>query len=403
MRFIFFDPPYSNFFNDLGLKLKGQGHEVTWIGSPVCDWFFYPNLASAKRQSTNISCHISDEELAELVVSTPSLANHSKHILTSREVYLICRHIRRYLKRINLTDIGIFYNDCRWNHAVLIAIFRKLKIRYFVFERGPIRSLTCSVDSCGVNARSKFYNAQQLSSPSNEIFDLSPRKQVPFLRSRFVIYYILRLISDNLLSLRGISNNKPDKLHYLKLLLGKFKKRNINPKINYIDKLLVALQIESDSQIVLGSSFNSNQEFIDFVVREASNLALGEKKILFKQHPLDTNEYEFYGHEVLPLHQSIELAHLSGIITINSTMGFEGLLNNVPVLTLGESFYTRDNWVYCERDICRFMTEAMLPKSTSEEIMAAVLGNYAMPGDIFNYCTADLEFISAKILAEIQE
>ena len=40
-----------------------------------------------------------------------------------------------------------------------------------------------------------------------------------------------------------------------------------------------------------------------------------------------------------------------GVITLNSTTGFEALIKNIPVMTLGHEFYCKDNLTYIVRDL----------------------------------------------------
>ena len=78
------------------------------------------------------------------------------------------------------------------------------------------------------------------------------------------------------------------------------------------------------------------------------------------------------------------------VVTINSTVGFEALLSNVPVLCLGESFYTFTDWVYSESEADSFFKDSRNAKETGDNVIDEMLGSYMLPGDIYHFNDDDL-------------
>ena len=110
------------------------------------------------------------------------------------------------------------------------------------------------------------------------------------------------------------------------------------------DFVFVPFQVESDSQIVRHSKrIKKMQQLVDYVC------AFIPDKVIFKIHPKDNpGEIKFptrcklyrtgTTHDFLP--------KCKYVVTINSTVGVEGLSYNKPVINLGDAFYESRKMTY---------------------------------------------------------
>jgi len=131
------------------------------------------------------------------------------------------------------------------------------------------------------------------------------------------------------------------------------------------------LQVRSDSQLTIHSPIYANrldQAIAD--VRAALSRVAPQLRLVVKLHPadLDKTDYdplaESYpdliwvgGGDVRPLLQRAEC-----VVTVNSTVGIEGLIFDTPVVTLGNNFYVRQGLVHpvTERDqLASRLTQAL--------------------------------------------
>lgn len=105
------------------------------------------------------------------------------------------------------------------------------------------------------------------------------------------------------------------------------------------DYILVPLQIQSDSNVHLYSSYGNNmQQFIDDVISDFPG-----ERLVFKAHPLDKNAktYNYHGFETSS-EDFISLALQAKLVCgINSTTLFEARLADIPVRFYGDSLLTQ--------------------------------------------------------------
>ncbi len=116
--------------------------------------------------------------------------------------------------------------------------------------------------------------------------------------------------------------------------------------------IFVPFQVDTDSQILLFSPWiKTMQQLFAEMKQIQSNLS--GVKLVFKEHPSSPIDYRHL-HSQLSQDQGIfandfstqELIDRSElIVTINSTVGIEGLLRNKKVISLGEAFYNIEGLV----------------------------------------------------------
>ena len=164
----------------------------------------------------------------------------------------------------------------------------------------------------------------------------------------------LRISSDLL------ENKHNSPLSQSQLFDGKFDFQEVNfyssTETNPSKKVLVPLQIFDDSNILLGSPYNDVVEFVEDVI---SSFSESDYELVFKPHPgaYHRGGIVFEGHykammlvnqadNATWLEEEISkdeylsfLRQFDAIVTINSSVGFEGMILGVPVFPLGEAIY----------------------------------------------------------------
>lgn len=113
--------------------------------------------------------------------------------------------------------------------------------------------------------------------------------------------------------------------------------------------VLLPLQVINDSQLLFHSHVIGQD--LDRLVRssaEALRKVAPDHRLVVKLHPMDigNTNYDHLARELtdvifikgLSIHEVLKPA--AAVITVNSTVGFEGLLFGKPVLAVGKNFYT---------------------------------------------------------------
>lgn len=118
----------------------------------------------------------------------------------------------------------------------------------------------------------------------------------------------------------------------------------------------VPLQFDGDAQITQHSRYPENVHFIIEVMRSFATHAPDNARLVFKQHPharggLSHSNLIFSLAEELGMSRRVihltegdtpDLAeHAAGVVLINSTVGFQALERNAPLMVMGEAIYKR--------------------------------------------------------------
>lgn len=147
----------------------------------------------------------------------------------------------------------------------------------------------------------------------------------------------------------------------------------ISSRVKELNKvILIPLQIGDDSNILIGSSYNSAFEFVEDVIKIFEDT---DFTLIFKPHPgaksrggvvyLDHKKCEDLvsvnsnciwfedkvdKEEYLPF-----IAQFDGVVTINSSVGFEAMLLGVPVFPLGEAIYKPKDYIFDKYEIPKIL------------------------------------------------
>ncbi|MFI3245862.1 MAG: hypothetical protein R3Y10_05160 [Ferrimonas sp.] len=265
--------------------------------------------------------------------------------LTLQEISYMARFyvaIKAFIIEKGITLL-LVNNDTRWYHAIAIEVCRELEIRYLVTEQGLIRPYTTVIDPKGVNAYADIrFDAQQWPEKiENAPVKFTPQDKHDSLKSMAIFaLFLLCFASERVLGSRTIlryMHNNYSLQKYGKRLINRIKPRTtLNDKLKESSALLL-LQLEYDSQILLHSPFESNQEIIQFV----ENITQFHKmNLAIKAHPLDMDEYRISENSYWVdgnLRALTEQAQV--VFTVNSSAVIDVLHTNTPLLLMGESIF----------------------------------------------------------------
>ncbi len=231
------------------------------------------------------------------------------------QIPFIYSSIYRAIKKED-PDFVIFWNGKKFHQAIGVEVAKKFSKKMVFFENGFLPHTT-QMDFKGVNA-------------SNSV-----PKDISF-------YKNLHLDKSCMLS---------KKLEKRVSKKQKFIEENEIPK-RYI---FVPFQVAYDTQIIQHSPWISDMyDLFDLVVEMANKTKI---EFVIKEHPSDrVSSYEKL-HQNLP--SNIHFSQLNtqdlieksdAILTINSSVGMEGLLFSKRVIVLGEAFYAIDEIVKIAHD-----------------------------------------------------
>ena len=401
MTVMVFDPSYSNYMQSLGIeiaRLTGKKCEAV-LSSPA--YFFYCQKIKRyvyKDQGCDNDVWSIGKTANELTWGQESIAKWQPRYQ---------RWLTSLFKR-KTPSFCIFHNEKFLWCALGIALCRENKIPYIVLERGAFRPFTSSMDPVGTNADAHFKQLPHKNDLSLEVvkrtFRLdTKRPRERFIYSRFLMFLvIINIFTASRQSYKPLLHKEYSFRSYARIAMGFIRQRISTPRhdeVNLPEKFLfVALQRPGDTQLSFSDNFPGVQNMIDQVC-QAVNLMDVPISVIFKAHPYDVSRYDTHGHFFTRSIPASQLANKSrAVLTFNSTVGFEALMLNVPVICLGESFFTRESYVYkphCHgvNELANTISEALKcgAKEKSQAIMANVLSDYQVPGDFYEYDKEDIE------------
>ena len=214
-----------------------------------------------------------------------------------------------WLKRLPDATVGV-WNGKKFRQAILVIALKAMGKKPIFFETGPLPGVS-AIDPKGVN----FY-----SSIPND-----------------VEFYLKRNLSEN---------------HLTEQMLEKEKQatRPGNLPKRYI---LVPFQVVEDSNIYLHSDWIHNMRQFFTVCESISNQLGDDISFVFKEHPACDEEYTDLRRRQSAKLQFIddvttpELVHYSeAVITVNSTVGIEGLIAGKKIFVLGDALFGIEGITY---------------------------------------------------------
>lgn len=114
------------------------------------------------------------------------------------------------------------------------------------------------------------------------------------------------------------------------------------------------LQLNTDFQMKCSSSFRDSAEVVETVLSSFAMYSAPNDVLIVKHHPLDNTFFDYRTFTMsvasaLGISQRVlfiskcsnkeVFSKISGLVTVNSTMGLTAVMEGIPTITLGEAFY----------------------------------------------------------------
>ncbi len=246
-----------------------------------------------------------------------------------------------------------------------ISIAKKLGIKTLCVWEGYFRPYTLSVDEDGMNAESSFFKKS-----FESIVSHIPSKSF----KSFLPQYLTKVIdkADTKKSLAEVQNKRFVLSHQLRnrwcdrndfeRIRLPFKQHGFARINYYVNKnkyvssqaikrpyIFFPLQTHTDSNIILNSDLYPFARYVQLVIDSFLQIQHKLKcNLIIKEHPYDvfrtwyknpTSEYIQWFKPEISTWQILSNINCIATIVVNSTVGFESLLINKPVLVLGRSVY----------------------------------------------------------------
>lgn len=238
-------------------------------------------------------------------------------------------------------NLVILHNDTRWHHAVVIAICQTHKIPYLVTELGYLRPRTTMIDPIGSNANSQVAQEFALERLSSS---LSPSSSLRWHHDSWVSKGCFALF----LLLHSVEKRFGEALKYrhssfpLRRYWRRFWRYHRKPtRLPFADRpsVLLILQLETDSQVLMFSDIYGNQKLIDHFERQCVRHRC---QLVIKPHPLETKQYQ-YREDTQVSHTPIGTlaSQVGAVFTINSSAMFEVLTTQTPIYAFGDSIFSQ--------------------------------------------------------------
>ncbi len=287
--------------------------------------------------------------------------------LFQRELSALPEVLETVRKKYAITD-QILFGDCRPIHVAAKHYARQHGIRTHVFEEGYFRPYWMTLEREGVNGYSRLpkdpdwfrYVAKSVPPPLD-----TQTFHAPFrVRAGHDVCYHIAGLSNPFL-FRHYKGHAPDPvpLEYAGYV-NRFVRRHLTCKQDdenighllrkKIPFYLLPLQLNSDSQIQVHSTFTNMVEVIDLVMRSFAKHAPTHAWLVIKTHPLDAGLMN-YGKIIEKQAQQLDLSgrilflqsgHLNtlvaqarGLVTVNSTAGGLAVELDCPTITLNSPIY----------------------------------------------------------------
>ncbi|MBN3741367.1 MULTISPECIES: capsule biosynthesis protein [Burkholderia] len=271
------------------------------------------------------------------------------------------------VRREGITDV-VMFGDCRDIHREMLAVSAEHDLRVHVFEEGYVRPHWITLESHGVNGRSllprdpAWYLQQRSVTPPAEqwqatgynlyeraFHDIAYRFANAMCWPRFPKYRSHRP-KNGFLEYSGLAVRM--------LLQRKHRREAERVTRELLDGVrpyyLFPLQLNSDAQIVVHSSFDGIRAAISHVLESFARYAPRDALLVIKNHPLDTGLIEYRNFSLKIARAAgmedrirfIDAGHLPtllerarGVVVINSTVGLSALHHKRPLVALGSAIY----------------------------------------------------------------
>ena len=125
---------------------------------------------------------------------------------------------------------------------------------------------------------------------------------------------------------------------------------------------LIPLQVHNDSQVLIHSTYTSNEHFLEDIISSFASHAADDTILVIKHHPMDRgrNEYRSLIQKLAAKNQLSDLRwryihdqhiptlldHAQGVVVINSTVGIQALYHQCAIKVCGKAIYDIEGLTY---------------------------------------------------------
>jgi capsular polysaccharide export protein len=410
MNIAYLDPPFTRHFQHLAHRVAERtgGEAAALLTSPA----FAPYCGSHRREVWQAGATAAVD--ATLPLGFDRLPWARRDDPAFRRVFgEAVAWLRERFEQLQ-TDLCMVFSDARpFSQAAAVAA-RDCGVVCLYLERGAFRLATSSLSVLGLNARFNLSRAAEL---QQRIEGMAPddslhkRDVEPWLRTRFAGFIARQwtaLSGDD--ARRSLQHKEYEFANYAHVALTQWQREHrpparVDPHRSADEPLVVVvLQLESDSQMVLHSPFNDNQVLLDTVARDVAAVS-PKARVVFKTHPMDARRYRApAGVQRVDGNLGRFFDDDAIFVCVNSTVGFEAACHGTRTLCFGPSFYTDASAVMRAtpadfRDRFAQVVESAPDAAAGRALRDAVLRWYQVPGDAWAYTDDDIER-SAKIVLQ---
>lgn len=276
--------------------------------------------------------------------------------------------LRALMKRQRI-DAVVLFGQMRPIHCVAREVARELGVGIFVFEEGYLRPNYVTIERRGVNALSRLPRSASFYAEREQPRLPPPQPTTQNIRRTALIAAAYGIAAVALRpwyphqthhrSLNPVTEPLRWARSYLRHLHYRVREHGLQARLTSPDLskrwFLVPLQVQSDSQVIHHSPYETIETFLDEVMVSFAAHAPADTGLVIKHHPMDRaySDYRQHirraaarlkiAHRVVYLHDQhlpTLLDHTRGVVTINSTVGLQALHHHAPVMALGESVYS---------------------------------------------------------------
>ena len=320
--------------------------------------------------------------------------------------------LRGIIAEQRITDVMLF-GDCRDYHLAATAVCRELDVKVHVFEEGYVRPDWVTMEEGGVNGQSRlprdpaWYRDVAAALPP-----VPPHSKVPFSFRRRAVEGLAYNAADVLSRWYYPHWNNHRPWHPLVEGMGWIRKLSRKSEREAAGAALVArleqsgapyflfpLQLDSDAQIRMHSSFVGIADALKRVIGSFADHAPADVRLVVKEHPLD-NGVRDWEQETADIADKFGVAgrvdylatgdietiggSARGMVTINSTSGTLGLAMGVPVVVLGHAVYDMPD-ITCQGGLDDFWASPVPPDAeTFAAFRRVLIDRCLIPGGFFS-------------------
>ncbi|MCG3886779.1 hypothetical protein I3271_19065 [Photobacterium leiognathi] len=352
MNLLSLDPMYSSLHEVIAKEIKAKNKYaiLTSLGLSIYLPTFkklYINKVVGDISSDDVDLGTINDIKVNVNHFTSMLKKVFGREISESEIYYMSKFyifLRNFLIE-NDIKIVLLHNDLRWQHSLCIQLCKELDIKYLVTEQGLFRPFTTIIDNVGVNAFSNVKN-DFLKGVGYEVSDLKCDIKSTHNSIISYVFFSMYIFLSKIGRIFGYESLIVHKKHsyseYIKRFIGK-NKNTKQKKYSFSKRVIfIPLQLELDTQLLIHSDFNNNQEVIDVLTNSFINLNLFENyDICFKYHPNDNKVYHFDNRIKIissPIDKEL-LNNVDLVISVNSSSILSVLETSIPLITIGRSIY----------------------------------------------------------------